>query len=181
MDIIRAIAVLLCLSATALVRAQSVDAAPSLEEDFERLQGKWVKRTLAEDWILNFQTNSRAYQMAISVSSEPTFTSARTGFLSGLQEDARGRYFDLGPGSPLLPRRIYYRFDQDNLILDIPEGQVRGQHTLVREGVAAPSHTAWVIAAVMLGVVVLVAAVILFRSRTRRSAEPGVSADVGGM
>ena len=103
----------------------------------------------------------------------PVFTASRTGFLSGVEEDARGRYFDLGPGGPLLPRRIYYRFDHDNLVLDIPEGPVRGLHTLVREGEAAPSHTAWVIGAVILGLVVLVAAVILFRSRTRKAAEPG--------
>ena len=180
MNIIRAIAVLLCLGAAVPVRAGSVDAAPSLEEDFQRLQGKWVKRAWAEEWILNFQTNPRAFQMAISV-SEPVFTASRTGFLSGVQEDARGRYFDLGPGGPLLPRRIYYRFDHDNLVLDIPEGPVRGLHTLVREGEAAPSHTAWVIGAVIVGVVVLVAAVILFRSRTRKAAEPGASADGGGM
>lgn len=171
MNIILAIAVLLCLSASGPIRAVSVDAAPSLEEDFQHLQGKWVKRASGEEWILNFQTNPRAFQMAIMV-SKPAFTAARTGFLSGVQEDARGRYFELGPGGPSLPPRIYYRFDQDNLVLDIPDGPVRGQHTLVREREAPPSNIAWAIGAVILGGVVLVAAVVLFRSRTRKAAEP---------
>jgi len=171
MNISRAIAVLLCLGAAVPVWAGSVDAAPSLEEDFQRLQGKWVKRAPAEEWTLNFGANPRAFQLAISV-SERAFTTARTGFLSGVQEDARGRYFEIGPGGPSLPQRIYYRFDQDNLVLYIPEGPVRGQHTLVREREAAPPHTAWLIGAVILGVVVLAATVILFRSRTRKAAEP---------
>ena len=179
MNIIRAITVLLCLGAAVPVWAGSVNAASSLEEDFQRLQGKWVKRARAEEWILNFQTNPLAFQLAISV-PEPVFTAARTGFFYEVQEDARGRYFDLGSGDPSLPRQIYYRFDHDKLVLDIPEGPVRGLHTLVREGEATPSHTAWMIGVVILGGV-LVVAVILFRSRAKKAAEPGASADGGGM
>jgi hypothetical protein len=170
MNISRAIAVLLCLGGAVPVWAGSGDAATSLEEDFQRLQGKWVKQAPGEEWILNFDANPRAFQMAVS-GPEPGFATTRTGFLPGVQEDARGRYFELPP-SESLPRRIYYRFDQGNLILDITEGPLRGQHTLVREREAAPSHTAWVIGAVVLVIVVLAAAVILFRLRTRKTAEP---------
>lgn len=56
-------------------------------------------------------------------------------------------------------------------VLNIPEGPARGQHTLVREREAAQSHTAWVIGVVILGIVVLAAALVLFRSRKRQAAE----------
>jgi len=169
MNISRAIALLLCVAGAVPAWAGAGDAAPFLEEDFQRLQGKWVKRASGEDWTLNCDANPRGFQLAISV-SEPSFTAARTGFLSGVKDDTRGRYFEIGPG-PTLPQRIYYRFDEDNLVLHILEGPVRGQHRLVRLGEAPPFSKAWVIGAVMLGIVVPAVAVILLRSRTRKAAE----------
>ncbi|MBA4068129.1 MAG: hypothetical protein C0501_31400 [Isosphaera sp.] len=179
MNISRAIAVLLCLGGTVPVWAQSGGTVPSLAEDFQRLEGRWVKRGPGEEWLLAVQTDPfGGFQLSISVPESPAAI-AKVGRLSGVQEDARGRYFELPPDEAL-PRRVYYRFDDDKLILDITEGPVRGQHTLVREREGVSAHSAWVIGAVVLGIVVLTVATVLVRSRMRKAAEPGAAADGGG-
>jgi hypothetical protein len=120
-----------------------------------------IKREPGQEWVVNFD-RGRAVQIAFS--GPERFVASVTGFVSEVKQDARGRYFEL-PRSAL-PQRIYFRFDRDNLVLDIPEGPVR---TLIRERETAGSHVAWVIGALTLAGLTLIATVFLRRSRARRA------------
>jgi hypothetical protein len=89
-----------------------------------------------------------------------------------VQEDGKGRYFEMG--SATLPRRIYYYFDRDNLVLDVGEGPPKGPLVFTR---ASPSSRPWVIGGVLLAIVVLTVAAILLRSRMKIAAEPRAAED----
>src|SRR3954466_11813440 len=116
MSVTRIMSLLTCLAGSAPALARAGD----LEGDARRLEGKWFARMPGLVWEVNFQVG-RAVQIAMS-GSDPTFTRAGVGRLSGVQEDARGRFVELEEHTARatdLPRRLYFRLDGDALVLDV--------------------------------------------------------------
>jgi hypothetical protein len=175
------------MSATrvALLLACLAGAAPAwggpgdLEDDARRLEGKWVNRAPGLVWEVNFQVG-QAVQIGLS-GSDPPLARTGVGRLSAVQEDAHGRFVEMEEHTVRavdLPRRLYFRFDGDDLVLDVGGGPLAGEHRFVRDVGPGRSSAPWVAGGLLLAAVLLIAAVVLLRRRSRTAAEPGVAPDL---
>ena len=139
MNTSRVVACILCT-----IWVSTVSAAPgktsSLEEDFQRLQGKWVSVSPDRYWEINFGT--AGVQMAHG-GEDAKFAASGVAVFK-VQEDSKGRYFEMNSVS--LPPRIYYHFDQDKLVLDLGEKWPTDPPVFTRY---SPSSTPWIIGAVL--------------------------------
>lgn len=168
----RIIACLLCMLGASPARSEPSDLTSSLEEDFQRLRGKWIKRAPGHEWVINFD-DVQAVQIGM-VGPEPGAARASTGWVSEVKEDAQGRFIELQPFTAQaadLPQRLYYKFDQGDLVLDVSEGPLKGRHRFVKDKGYAP----WVIGGVLLAAALLTTAMILLRKRAKKAASPRTS------
>jgi hypothetical protein len=152
-----------------------------LVDDARRLDGRWVERAPGRVWEVNFQVG-RAVQIAIS-GTDPPPARAGTGRLSEVQEDARGRFVELEEHTARatgLPHRLYFRFDGDDLVLDVGDGPLAGTHRFARDPGPAGPRVPWAVAGLLAAALVLIAVAVV-RRRSRRAAEPGAAADRAGI
>jgi hypothetical protein len=167
-----AASVLACL----VVCAPAPAAQGDLDDDADQLEGSWVEFTRGQEFRISFQVGQ---SLQISVGGEnPRVLEAAVGRLSKVQEDGRGRFVEMQEGtSRYLPRRLYFRFDRSDLILDISEGPLAGEHRFVRDRGQSPPSTGRAVAAWAVGglvvVACLIAVVVTMRRRSRRATEAG--------
>ena len=168
----RTASLLACMAVCTAAQAAQGD----LDADADRLEGSWVEYTRGQEFRISFQVG-RAIQIGVG-GENPRVVEAAVDRLSKVQEDGRGRFVEMQEGtSRYLPRRLYFRFEGNELILDVSEGPLAGEHRFVRDrGQPAPNAGRAVAAWAVGGLVVaacLIAAVVTTRRRSRRPTEPG--------
>lgn len=156
--------VLFCLLVGSMVHAGQ-DMEPTLEQDRALLQGKWMLRGSGHEWIFNLDPNE-SVQIAISW-KERGGTWAATGWKWDVTEDEQGRYIQLDEPSARaseLPRQLPYRLQNNQLILDVREGPLKGQHVFSQSPPTTRSDAFWLGLSILV-LLLLLTAVLLFRSR----------------
>ena len=191
MNTMRLVLLLACVAALAAVPAW---AGPGdVERDAQRLEGRWHHRSPGLAWEIGFQAGraeqtSWAVQIALA-GSDPPLARSWSGWFPGVGEDARGRFVDLPQSAARatgLPRRLYFGFQGDDLVIEVGEGPLAGRRRFVRDGKPAWPGSPWFgpgfLLAYLLSAVVAAAAaaVALLRRRTRGAAGPGAAAGRAG-
>lgn len=147
---------------TVLMLASSLFAAEpvrTLEEDTKLLQGKWALRGRGYEWIINLDPN-QSVQIAISW-KERGGTWAATGWKWSAKQNEQGRYIELEESTAKasdLPQELHYELIDDHLMLKVPSGPLKGNHTFLPDQGRPSSDSMWII----IGIGALVAFVIVF-------------------
>ena len=138
---------------------------PSPKEEGDRLKGTWVSRGPDHELQIYFGPG-RTVQISLTGPEAGPARNAH-GPLSEVKEDERGRYVEMHkyPAEATdLPRRLYFRFDGEKLVLDIGEGKLKGQHAFTRK--PSEEFNPW--AALVVVVISSVVAAVVFVARWRR-------------
>ncbi|HET6424473.1 MAG TPA: hypothetical protein VFG20_12365 [Planctomycetaceae bacterium] len=159
--------------------ASAAEPVQTLEQDAKQLEGQWAIRERRHEWIINLDPN-KSVQIAISW-SERGGTWAATGFSWSVKENDRGRYIELEEATARasdLPRELPYELVDGKLVLKVPDGPLKGNHTFQRD-TGRPQGERWWMTLGIGAVIGVIVVLLVFRSP--KPANPSGQSDAGDL
>jgi hypothetical protein len=157
----------------------AADPDQMLEQDAKQLEGKWAIYGRGMEWIINLDPNE-SVQIAISW-KERGGTWAATGFTWSAKENEQGRYIELEEGTAKasdLPRELHYELKDGKLVLKVPDGPLKGNHTFERDQ-GRPQTGSWWMSIGIGAAIGLIVVLLVFRSP--KPANPSGQSDAGDL